>query len=82
MRLPKNGTKRNYRYHYKTLTLWTYHPGMNKVMALSIMECQNENTQMIKHFLQTFNKCLQDYTGIDDYKFDHLVLCVMREAQI
>ena len=25
---------------------------------------------MIKHFLETFNKCLQDYTGIDDYKFD------------
>ena len=55
---------------YKTLTLWTYHPRMNKVMALAIMECQNKNTQMIKHFLQTFNKCLQDYTGIDDYKFD------------
>ena len=49
---------------YKTLTLWTYHPGINKVMALAIMECQNKNTQMIKHFLQTFNKCLQDYTGI------------------
>ena len=55
---------------YKTLTLWTYHPGMNKVIALAIMECQNKNTQMIKHFLQTFKKCLQDYTGIDDYKFD------------
>ena len=54
---------------YKTVTLWTY-PGMNKVMALAIVECQNENTQMIKHFLQTFNKCLQHYTGIDDYKFD------------
>ena len=26
---------------YKTLTLLTYHPGMNKVMALAIMECQN-----------------------------------------
>ena len=38
-------------------------------MALAIMECQNKNTQMMKHFLQTFNKCLQDYTGID-YKFD------------
>ena len=34
----------------KTLMLWTYHPGMNKVMALAIMECQNKNTQMIKHF--------------------------------
>ena len=29
-------------------TLWTYHLGMNKVMALAIMECQNENTQMTK----------------------------------
>ena len=55
---------------YKTLVLWTYHPGMNTVIALAILKCQNENTQMIKHFLQTFNKCLQDYTGIDDYKFD------------
>ena len=43
---------------------------MNEVMALAIMECQNENTQTIKHFLQTFNKCLQDYTGINDCKFD------------
>ena len=40
------------------------------------MECHNENTQMIKHFLQTFNKCLQDYTGIDDYKFDpYRIMC-------
>ena len=39
-------------------------------MALAIIEHQNKNTQMIKHFLQTFNKCLQGYTGIDDYKFD------------
>ena len=31
---------------------------------------------MIKHFLQTFNKCLQDYTGIDDYKFDpYRIMC-------
>ena len=61
---------------YKNLSLWTYHLGINKVMALAIMECQNENTQMIKHFLQTFNKCLQDYTGIDDYKFDpYRIMC-------
>ena len=67
---------------YKTLMLWTYHPGMNKVMALAIMECQNENTQMIKDFLQTSNKCLQDYTGIDNYKFDpYGIMCDM-EVQI
>ena len=68
---------------YKTLTLWTYHPGMNKVMDLAIMECQNENTQMIKHFLQTFNKCLQDYTGINDYKFDpYGIMCDERGANM
>ena len=39
-------------------------------MNLAIMGCHNKNTQMIKHFLQTLNKCFQDYTGIDDYKFD------------
>ena len=49
---------------------------MNKVMALAIMECQNKNTQMIKHFLQTFTKCLQDYTGINNYKFDpNRIMC-------
>ena len=45
-------------------------------MALTIVECQNGNTQMIKHFLQTFNKCLQDYTGINNYKFDpYRIMC-------
>ena len=49
---------------------------MNKVVALAITECQCENIQMKKHSLQTFNKCLQDYTGIDDYKFDpYGVMC-------
>ena len=66
----------------KKLTCWTYHPGMNKVIALAIMECQNENTQMTKHFLQTFNKCLQDYTGID-YKFDpYGIMCDERGANM
>ena len=45
-------------------------------MALAIMECHNKDTQMIKHFLQTFNKCLQHYTGINDYKFDpYSIMC-------
>ena len=52
-------------------------------MDLAIMECQNENTQMIKHFLQTFNKCLQDYTGINDYKFDpYGIMCDERGANM
>ena len=67
----------------KTLMLWTYHPGRNKVMALAIMECQNKNRQMIKHFFQTFNKGLQDYTRIDNYKFDpDRIMCDERGANM
>ena len=67
---------------YKTLTLWTYHPGMNKVMALAIMECQNEKTQMIKHFLQTFTNVYKITQGLMTTNLTGMVLCVMREVQI
>ena len=29
---------------FKTLTMWTYHPGMCRVMNLAIMDCEHENT--------------------------------------
>ena len=32
---------------YKTLTLWMYHPEMQCVLNLAIMECQRENTDMM-----------------------------------
>ena len=32
---------------YKTLTLWTYHPGMRKVIKLASMEAERENTNSI-----------------------------------
>ena len=37
---------------YKTLTLWIYHPGMQHVLNLAIMECERENTEMISLFLE------------------------------
>ena len=40
---------------YKTLTLWMYHPGMQNVLNLAIMECEKENTKMITMFLERFN---------------------------
>ena len=30
---------------YKTLTLWTYHHGMCRVMCLATMEAERENTE-------------------------------------
>ena len=41
-------------------------------MALAIVECQNENTQMIKHLLQTFNKCLQHTQGLTTINLTHM----------
>lgn len=36
---------------FKTLTMWTYHPGMCRVMKLAIMHCEHENTEMLTLFL-------------------------------
>ena len=46
---------------YKTLTMWMYHPGIQQVLNLAIMDCERENTEMITLFLQKFNEALADY---------------------
>ena len=40
---------------YKTVTMWTFHPGINKVVNLAIMDCHKENTEMLTLFLELFN---------------------------
>ena len=55
---------------YKTLTLWMYHPGMQHVLNLAIMECERENTEMISLFLEKFNEALADYKQDQNYKFN------------
>ena len=55
---------------FKTLTMWTYHPGMHRVMNLAIMDCEHENTEMLTLFLKLFNYALQDLTGDKTYKFN------------
>ena len=55
---------------YVTLALWTYHPGLRKVMRLASMECECENTECIAMFLDLFNKALQNKTGNPQYKFN------------
>lgn len=56
--------------NYKTLTLWMYHPGMKKIMRLASMECERENTENVKLFLQTFNSMLAEIKGDSDYIFN------------
>ena len=61
---------------YKTVTMWTFHPGMNKVVNLAIMDCHKENTEMLTLFLELFNSALQDLTGNSEYKFNPIpVMC-------
>ena len=54
----------------KTLTLWMYHPGMQQVLNLAIMECEMENTEMITLVLQKFNEALADYKQDPNYTFN------------
>ena len=58
---------------YKTLTLWMYHPGMQWVLNLAIMDCERENTEMITLFLQKFNEALADYKQDPNYTLWHNV---------
>ena len=59
---------------YKTLTLWTHHPGMRRMRRLATMEVQRENTESVALFFKLFNKALQEYTGDDQYKFNPSVI--------
>ena len=55
---------------YKTLTLWTYHHGMQHVMRLATMEAERENTEFFSLFLTLWNNLLAEVSGIPGYKFN------------
>ena len=55
---------------YVKLALWTYHPGLCKVMRLTSLECEHENIECITMFLDLFNKALHKKTGNPQYKFN------------
>ena len=55
---------------YKTLTLWTCHPGMRRVLRLATMECEQENTESIKKFFTLWNEALSKVKGEEGYKFN------------
>ena len=55
---------------YKTVTMWTYHLGMMKVMRLASMEVEKEDTESLALFLILFNETLSEVLGQEGYKFN------------
>ena len=60
---------------YKTLTLWTHHPGMRHMNRLATMECKREDTEMVSIFFRLFNEALAKHVGNENYKFNPLMIC-------
>ena len=55
---------------YKTITMWTYHPGMRGVLCLAVMEAERENTEMLVLFLELLNEELAKFKDHPGYKFN------------
>ena len=61
---------------YKTLTLWTHHPGMRRMQRLATMECKKESMEMIEIFFRLFNEALANFVGDPNYKFNPSMICM------
>ena len=66
---------------YKTLTLWTHHPGMRRMNRLATMECKKEDTEMVEIFFRLFNEALANFLGEEGYKFNPTMLCMDEAGQ-
>ena len=61
---------------YKTITMWTYHPGMERVLHPTVMEAEKENMEMLVLFLELFNEVLAKFKGHPGYKFNPMgIMC-------
>ena len=56
--------------HFVTLTCWAFHPAMQLMMMLVVMDTPSENTSDIEIFFDTFNKALADYLEEEDCIWD------------
>ena len=54
---------------YKTLTMWTFHPGMRMAIELAIMEAPRENTYYVTKFFQLFQEAMRDYLNDKRYEW-------------
>lgn len=60
----------------KTLTLWTYHPLLRKIVKLATMDCERENQECITLFWKLWNDALSEISADPAYKFDPKGWCV------
>ena len=55
---------------FKSLGLWTFHPGMKKILCLASMEIQTENMHDITQFFRFFNEIVAKEKKVPGYKFN------------
>ena len=68
---------------FKTVTLWTHHPGMRKMRRLATMEVEHETQEMVALFFSLFNEALAAFVGDPAYKFNpSIVMCDEAGANI
>ena len=68
---------------FKTLTLWTHHPGMRKMRRLATMEVERETQEMVAIFFRLFNEALAKFVGDPAYKFNpSIIMCDEAGANI
>ena len=68
---------------YKTITMWTYHLGMMKLMMLASMEAEKEDTESLALFLRLFNEALSKVLGQEGYKFNPCgIMCNENSANL
>ena len=65
--------------NFKSLTLWAFHPGMQSMQCLAVMECPKENSYYVEKFFTLFSQALSEYLGEEGYKWDPAAL-MMDEA--
>lgn len=60
---------------YKTISLWTRHELLNKIIMLASMDCEHENTDNLTRFFNFFNEACAEVKGDPNYKFNpsHIV---------
>ena len=56
--------------NFKTITLWTYHPVMLRVVCLATMEAEEESADNLVTFWSVLNEMLQELTGNPNVVFN------------
>ena len=68
---------------YKTMRMWSYHPGIWGLMWLACIEAEMENTEISVLFLCLFNEALVKVKKQDGYRLNpYGIKCDENEANL